>query len=227
MSLPGYRLVVFDWDGTLMDSEARIVACLRAAIADVGLPPRPAEALRGIIGLGLQEALHALYPDADAAARQALVERYRYHFLVENTTPTALFEGVPALLAALEARGHLLAVATGKGRAGLNAVLEETGLAQRFHCTRCADETRSKPHPQMLEQIMDATGSMPRETLMVGDTAFDLEMARHAGADALGVAWGVHGAERLRAQGPLAVVDSVAALHRWLLGADQAPRASA
>lgn len=216
-----YKLLVFDWDGTLMDSEARIVESFEAAIADVGLPTRSRHEIRGIIGLGLAEALEHLFPREGSDARAALVECYRHHFLGANPTPMPLFDGVQPMLAALEAAGYLLAVATGKARRGLDRVLREHGMETLFHCTRCADEARSKPHPQMLLEVMERTGVEPEETLMIGDTEFDLLMARNARTDALGVTYGVHEPKRLFACGPLGCVDSVAALHAWLLGAPE------
>ena len=210
------QLIVFDWDGTLMDSEARIVACLRAAIEETGLPHRSDEALRNIIGLGLREALVTLYPEGTAQQHDALVKHYRYHFLESNETPSPLFEGAKELIHDLYAEGHYLAVATGKGRQGLDKVLEETALGGYFHYTRCADETRSKPHPQMLLEIMDWLGTEPNDTLMVGDTEFDLQMANNAGARALGVSYGVHDKARLLACEPLACLDSLAEVAAWL-----------
>lgn len=210
------QLIVFDWDGTLMDSEARIVACLRAAIEETGLPYRPDDALRNIIGLGLREALVTLYPEVNDQQHDVLVKHYRHHFLDSNETPSPLFEGAERLIRELHAQGHFLAVATGKGRQGLDKVLEETALGEYFHYTRCADETRSKPHPQMLLEIMDWLGTEPADTLMVGDTEFDLQMAHNAGARALGVSYGVHDKARLLACEPLACVDSLAEVAEWL-----------
>ncbi|MDX1824036.1 MAG: HAD-IA family hydrolase [Thiohalomonadales bacterium] len=210
------QLIVFDWDGTLMDSEARIVACLRAAIEETGLPHRPEAALRNIIGLGLREALVTLYPEGTDHQHDALVTHYRHHFLDSNETPSPLFEGAEGLIRELHEQGHFLAVATGKGRQGLDKVLEETALGEYFHYTRCADETRSKPHPQMLLDIMDWVGVEPNETLMVGDTEFDLQMAHNAGAKALGVSYGVHDKARLLACEPLACLDSLAEVAAWL-----------
>ena len=210
------QLIVFDWDGTLMDSEARIVACLRAAIEETGLAHRPDEALRNIIGLGLREALVTLYPDGNDQQHDDLVTHYRHHFLDSNETPSPLFDGAEQLIRDLHAQGHFLAVATGKGRQGLDKVLEETALGEYFHYTRCADETRSKPHPQMLLEIMDWLGTEPANTLMVGDTEFDLQMARNAGARALGVSYGVHDKARLLACDPLACLDSLAEVAAWL-----------
>ncbi len=212
------RLIVFDWDGTLMDSQARIVACLRAAIRETGLEPRSEEQLRNIIGLGLREALMALYPDADEAAWDALVYHYRRHFLELDDTPSVLFDGAAELVRRLHDQGHFLAVATGKGRQGLNRVLEETGLASCFHATRCADESRSKPHPAMLLEILDVLGIAPEDALMIGDTEYDLLMARNAGVAALGVTYGVHDRARLQACQPLDCVDSLPAVGRWLEG---------
>ena len=212
-----YQLIVFDWDGTLIDSEARIVNCMRAAIHDLQLPARTHEQMRNVIGLGLHEALATLYPDGNKSMYQDLVDRYRHHFLVQDDTPSELFTGVDTLLSTLNDRGHYLAIATGKGRVGLEKSLDETGLREYFHYTRCADETRSKPHPQMLEEIMDRLGVTPDETLMIGDTEFDLEMANNAGTAALAVSYGVHDKQRLLACNPLDCVDDVTALHGWLV----------
>ena len=210
------KLIVFDWDGTLMDSEARIVTCLRAAIRETGLPEHDDEALRNIIGLGLREALQALYPHEDDAAWDALVRHYRHHFLEVDATPSPLFDGAEALLQKLQEQGHFLAIATGKGRPGLDKVLQETGLARYFDATRCADEARSKPHPQMLLDILDRLGAEPDQALMIGDTEYDIEMAHNAGVAALAVSYGVHDHDRLAAAGPLDCVHSLAELESWL-----------
>jgi phosphoglycolate phosphatase len=212
-----YELIVFDWDGTLIDSEARIVNCMRAAIQDLQLPERSHDQMRNVIGLGLQEALATLYPEGDPQMYQNMVDRYRHHFLVQDDTPSELFNGVEALLAELSARGHSIAIATGKGRVGLEKALDETGLRDYFDYTRCADETRSKPHPQMLEEIIDRLGVTPEQTIMIGDTEFDMQMANNAGTSALAVSYGVHDKQRLLACNPLDCVDDVAALHGWLL----------
>ena len=210
------KLIVFDWDGTLMDSEARIVACIHAAFADLGLPLPSAEAARNIIGLGLDEALSVLLPEAGREGRRALIERYRYHFLFANDTPSQLFRGVPETLDWLRSQGYLLGVATGKSRQGLDQVLMSTGLAGYFDATRCADETFSKPHPEMLLQIMSELGVRGPETLMVGDTEYDMQMARTAGAHALAVSYGVHSPERLMAQGPLGCLADLVDMPAWL-----------
>ncbi len=212
-----YSLIVFDWDGTLMDSQARIVDCLQAAFVEVGQPMPSREVAADIIGLGLDEAMARLWPTADVAQRQLVADHYRRHFLGGNTTPSALFPGALETLEWLRTAGYLLAVATGKSRRGLQLSLAETGLAGYFQATRCADESFSKPHPQMLLEIMDELGVAPTRTLMIGDTEYDLQMAANAGAGALAVCYGVHAPERLRALRPLACLNSLAAIPEWLL----------
>lgn len=213
-----FSLLVFDWDGTLMDSEARIVACIRAASADLQLETRTQAQIRNIIGLGLREAIFSLYPEGDDALLQAMVDRYRYHFLSKNPTTSELFEGARETIEQLAEADYLLAVATGKGRQGLNKVLEETGLGVHFHATRCADETFSKPHPLMLEQIMDVLGVEPADTLMIGDTEYDMQLATNAGTAAVAVSYGVHDKARLLQHQPLHCLDAIDELTGWLSG---------
>lgn len=210
------ELIVFDWDGTLMDSEARIVDCLQLAFTDVGLPPPPREAARDVIGLGLDESMATLDPEADAKTRAELVLQYRRHFLGGNQTPSTLFPGARETLDWIIDRGYRLAVATGKSRAGLEMSLTETDLVGFFHATRCADETFSKPNPQMLFELMDELGASASETLMIGDTEYDLLMARNAGVKALAVDYGVHPRERLMLHEPLDCLDSLRAIPIWL-----------
>ncbi len=209
-----FELVVFDWDGTLMDSEAHIVASMQRAIDDLKLPTVDDNNIRNIIGLGLREAIADLYPQSDDATVQSIADRYRYHFLADD--PCEPFEGAEAVLKQLQQQGYLLAVATGKGRSGLDRVLEATGFGTYFLETRCADETVSKPHPQMLLEIMETLDVAPGRTLMVGDTEYDLNMASAAGATALAVDYGVHERERLLACKPAACLDSIQALPAWL-----------
>lgn len=211
------KLIVFDWDGTLMDSEARIVDCLRAAIADMQLPHRTDNELRNIIGLGLQEALRTLYPELDSQQHGQLTAQYREHFLGNQQAASPLFEGARALLEELHQQDYLLAVATGKGRAGLDKVLDETGLREYFHFTRCADESFSKPHPQMMLDILDWLGVEANEAVMVGDTEYDLQMAHNAGVSSVAVSYGVHEKSRLLACKPKACVDNIQQLRNWLL----------
>jgi phosphoglycolate phosphatase len=212
----GFELLVFDWDGTLMDSEARIVACMRAAITDLSLAPRDDASIRNIIGLGLTEAIKHLYPGTDLAFATAMIDRYRYHFLTADPTRSELFAGAEETLQTLADAGYLLAVATGKGRVGLDKVLDETGLGRLFHATRCADETFSKPHPLMLEQVMDELGVEPAATLMIGDTEYDMQMASNARTAALAVSYGVHERERLLQHQPLHCIDAITELTEWL-----------
>jgi phosphoglycolate phosphatase len=213
-----FDLVVFDWDGTLMDSQARIVACIQAAFQDAGRTPPSREAASDIIGLGLDDAMARLWPGSDAHQRAVVAGHYRRHFLVTNETPSELFPGARAMLERLAAEGYLLAVATGKSRVGLDRSLGETGLRDLFHATRCADETFSKPHPQMLLELMDELGVSAHRTLMVGDTEYDLQMAANARAQALAVCHGVHDAERLLSLGPLGCLESLAEIPDWLAG---------
>ena len=211
-----FNLLVFDWDGTVMDSIARIVASLHAAITDLGWEPRTAYALRDIIGLGLREAVQRLYPQLEAAEYSPFVERYRYHFMVADPTPSELFPGAADTLRELQRQGYLLAVATGKGRQGLNKVLDETGLTALFQSTRCADETASKPHPQMLLEIMHELNIPASATLMIGDTEYDMEMAANAGTSALAVDYGVHDRVRLARHAPLHCISEISELITWL-----------
>lgn len=214
----GYRLLVFDWDGTLMDSQARIVGCFQAAAADLGVAVPDADRARDVIGLGLREATERLFPGLDDATIGGVVERYRHHFLGDHPTPSVLFPGVVETLDGLADAGYLLGIATGKSRRGLDKVLGETGLGRLFHASRCADEAFSKPHPQMLEEVMAVLGARPAETLMIGDTEYDMQMARNAGVPALAVSYGVHDSARLLAEGALTCLDRIDELPGWLAG---------
>lgn len=216
-----YDLLVFDWDGTLMDSQARIVHCLAKSIDDIGAEPRDEAQLSNIIGLGLAEAIRALYADADAAFIQAFSEAYRRHFLFEDDTPSQLFPGARVVLEALTEAGYLLAVATGKARRGLDRVLDAEGLAPFFHATRCADETFSKPHPAMLEEIMVDLDTPPARTLMIGDTEYDMLMAANARTHGLAVSYGVHALERLLEHASAGHIDDIAELPAWLARKDR------
>jgi phosphoglycolate phosphatase len=211
-----FNLLVFDWDGTLMDSEARIVACIKAAIDELGLPARDTAAVSNIIGLGLREAVDTLFPGADDALHRDLTACYRHHFLEANTTPSTLFPGASEALRSLHQQGFLLAVATGKGRQGLDKVLAETGLGALFHATRCSDETCSKPDPQMLHELMVELDAAPEQTLMVGDTEYDMQMARNAGTGALAVSYGVHALGRLLRHEPLGHIHDITEFEPWL-----------
>jgi phosphoglycolate phosphatase len=210
-----FDLLVFDWDGTLMDSAAAIASSLRLACADMELPVPSEERARFIIGLGLHDALKYVLPDLPAAAYPALLERYRHHFL-RRDRETTLFEGAPQALRALREAGFLLAVATGKSRRGLDRALEVTALQSLFHATRCADESFSKPHPGMLLWLLDELGVSRERALMIGDTSYDMAMAVAAEVPRLGVAYGAHPRENLLAHDPVACLNTFAELAQWL-----------
>lgn len=211
-----YTLLIFDWDGTLMDSAERIVRCFQAAASDCGLGALTDATIRRTIGLGVVEALARILPDTDDAGRRAVAARYREHFLHLNDTPTPLFPGVAQGLEGLRERGYRIAVATGKSRIGLNAALEASGTGAIFCATRCADETRSKPHPRMLHEILEETGVGAREALMVGDTSYDIEMAANAGMDSIAVGYGVHDMAELLIHRPRLCVQNFPELCSWL-----------
>ncbi|WP_176502774.1 HAD-IA family hydrolase [Cobetia sp. 5-11-6-3] len=212
-----YRLVIFDWDGTLMDSEARIVDCLQAASLAVGMGELPAHAARDIIGLGLPEAMARLFPGASAAQCEALVEAYKQHFVAVDTTPLDFFPGVENGIERLRAHPEqLLAVATGKSRRGLDRMFQAHDCGDWFHASRTADMTLSKPHPLMLEELLAELNVEAHEALMVGDTEYDLEMARALGMHSVGVTYGVHSVPRLEACAPQRIVSHFDELMEWL-----------
>ncbi|MBI1196153.1 MAG: HAD-IA family hydrolase [Gammaproteobacteria bacterium] len=204
-----YRLIVFDWDGTLADSTARIVESLRFSLEAVGVEAPHDEKLKDVIGLGLMEGAEVLMPGAGERQHSRFIETYRGYYLSAQHGPTQLFPGTLEILNTLDGMGYWLAVATGKGRRGLDRSLAETGCGHLFSLTRCVDECPSKPHPQMLIDIMDGLAIAPEETLMVGDSEFDMLMARNAGADALAVSYGAHDRERLLSCGPVACIESL------------------
>lgn len=210
-----FDLIVFDWDGTLMDSTGAIVASIKAAATDLGIAPPTDERARHIIGLGLIDALRHALPDLPPERYQEVALRYRHHYLSMDQD-LLLFDGAEAMIDELAATGYMLAVATGKTRAGLNRAFEVSGLGARFHASRCADECHSKPHPQMLEELMVEFGVGPEATLMIGDTTHDLLMAKNAGVAALGVAYGAHPRAVLEAESPLFCAGDVTELATWL-----------
>jgi len=210
------KLLMFDWDGTLMDSTERIVSSFQNAMRALGLPVLPPEPIMAIIGLGLPEAADALFPELTLEAQRRLGQVYQQYYFELDLTPMRLYDGAEDLLADLAARGFWLSVATGKSRRGLNEVLETTGLGRYFFATRCAEETLSKPDPLMLRELMFEANAEPARCLMVGDTQFDLDMARHANVPSVGVTHGAHGHEALAASAPVALVDDLYALAEWL-----------
>lgn len=211
------KLIVFDWDGTIMDSVSHIVSCLKIAITELNLDPKTDNELKNIIGLGLREALVALYPQGTDDEFTELTDRYRKHFFDQEHEDCELFTGARELIEELHEQDYFLAVATGKGRNGLDKVLQETGMEKYFPVTRCADESHSKPHPQMLLDIIDWYGVEAKETIMIGDTEYDLQMANNAATHSIGVTYGVHEERRLRGCKPLTCVDNINDLHQWLL----------
>ena len=212
------KLALFDYDGTLVDSQDNICRSVEEAFGLAALPAPPRDAIRRIVGLSLVEAMRVLLPDADEARHQALANDYKAVFFRLRTTgglaEEPLFPDMVAALDALEADGWALGIATGKSDRGLAHVLAHHGIARRFVTLQTADRHPSKPHPSMIETAMAESGSVPTTTVMVGDTTYDMEMARAAGARALGVAWGYHPASELTAAGAHAIASAVAALPR-------------
>jgi phosphoglycolate phosphatase len=210
-----FDLIVFDWDGTLMDSTAAIVKCIQGAAKDLGLPVPSDTSAAHVIGLGLSEALQSAMPNIDPALYPRVAERYRYHFLTKDHE-LVLFDGVRDMLTELSQEGYFLAVATGKSRVGLNRALNGVGLLSLFDATRCADETFSKPHPAMLQELTRELGQDMRRTVMIGDTTHDLLMANNAGAAGIAVEYGAHPLNQLQACRPIFSAKSVGELHSWL-----------
>jgi phosphoglycolate phosphatase len=210
-----YDLVVFDWDGTLMDSTGLIARCIQLAAADLGLPVPTEQEAKHIIGLGIHDSMQKLFPGISDADSKQLAMRYRYHYVARDHE-APLYEGVREMLADLQRDETFLAVATGKPRVGLERAFEHTGLKPYFHFTRCADEGFPKPHPDMLLKLMDFTGTEPSRVVMIGDTTHDLLLARNARVDGVAVNYGAHSAHELRALEPCAACSSVAELRQWL-----------
>lgn len=215
-----YEAVIFDWDGTVMDSTRSIVAAIQSACTDLGLPVPDDRQAAWVIGLSLESALYHCVPDLTAQQMPQFLDRYRHHFLQMDGTIT-LFDGIVDVLDLVRRRDGLLAVATGKSRVGLDRVLDRVRLRHMFHATRCADETASKPDPAMLYEIFSELDLEPDQVLMVGDTTHDIEMATRAGADSMAVTYGAHDIPTLEQSRPTVMVSSVTEMHAWL-----APRLS-
>jgi phosphoglycolate phosphatase len=211
-----FDLIAFDWDGTLFDSTAIITRCIQLAVQDVGGTVPTTEAAAYVIGMALMPALAHAAPDVPEEKYPLLNERYRYHY-VRHQDDLSLFDGVLELLHQLRERQHLLAVATGKSRAGLNHVLDSTELHHVFDGSRTADETAGKPNPLMLQELMAEFDIPPERTLMIGDTTHDLEMAHHAGCASIGVSYGAHEPDAFSRWNPLFIAHSVPELRQWLL----------
>lgn len=214
-----YDLIVWDWDGTLADSTGMITNAIVTAAAQVGLPPLDPAKATSIIGLGLRESIYALYGDLPEAQARELAANYNTNYYAcESEIP--LFQGASETIIELNKRGYKLAVATGKGRRGLNLALSHSGLTQYFHATKTVDECFSKPHPQMLDELMDELVVMPERTLMIGDTHYDMQMAKNAGVHAAAVTYGAQSTTHLSAYKPEQMFHQFNELSTWLLSHD-------
>jgi phosphoglycolate phosphatase len=211
-----FDLIVWDWDGTLADSTGMITNAIVKAAAQVGLPPLDPEKATNIIGLGLRESIHALYGDLPPEVARDMATHYNANYYAgESYIP--LFLGASETIIELHRRGYKLAVATGKGRRGLNLALQHCGLTKYFHGTRTVDECFSKPHPQMLDELMDDLVAMPERTLMIGDTNYDLQMAKNAGVQSAAVCYGAQSRDKLITYDPHYVFEDFSQLSMWLL----------
>ena len=210
-----YDLIVFDWDGTIMDSTGLIAECIQLAARDQGLPMPSTEDAKAIIGLGVYESTQRLFPELDNGAQTAFALAYRRHFVARDHE-APLYAGIREVLAAIDHPAQFLAVATGKPRVGLERAFAHTGLKSTFHFSRCADEGLPKPHPHMLLKLMDFASVSPQRTLMIGDTIHDLDLAKNANVAALAVTYGAHPADLLATRPSLAMVDTVSELAAWL-----------
>ena len=208
-------LFIFDWDGTLIDSTEKIINSMQAAISLVGLPVRHQGEIRSIIGLGLPEAIETLFPGVLPKAADALRLTYSACFVEADRVPCSFYPNALEVLGRLRGEGHQLAVATGKSRRGLERMLGNLNMASFFDATRCADETASKPHPMMLEQLLNELACEGSSAVMIGDTEFDLEMAAAIGMRRIGVSYGAHAVDRLRRHAPEMIVDDLDQLLSW------------
>ncbi|EGT3625658.1 HAD family hydrolase [Morganella morganii] len=238
MKIKQYDLVIFDWDGTLMDSIGKIITCIENMARALHLPIPSESDIRDIIGLSMTEALRVLFPhglnlsassvysqpqhpknafgQGEDDQYQQMRAEFKAQYLHLDATPTPLFAQAPLLIDQLHTQGYQLAVATGKARAGLDRVFEQTGLGRYFVASRCADEVHSKPHPEMISSLLKELSIAPNRALMVGDSLLDLTMAANAGIDSVGVTYGAHSAEKLLRAKPIALIDSPAQLLQYL-----------
>lgn len=211
-----FPLVIFDWDGTLMDSVGRIVSSMQRTAARLNLVQPSEAAVRDIIGISLEPAIERLFGTLSDADMTMFKDVYRQQYVHEDITPSPLFPGAQVLLESLRERGHTLAVATGKARHGLERVWQEANIEHLFHASRCADETASKPHPLMLHELLAETGHAVEDAIMIGDSIHDMQMAQNAGMARIAVGFGAHDASRLAAHQPLTIINELAALKHWL-----------
>lgn len=215
MASSRYDLIVFDWDGTIMDSTGLIAECIQLAARDCKLPIPSTEAAKSIIGLGIHESILRLFPALDADAQMEFARAYRQHF-VPRDHEAPLYDGIGDLIIAIGRQARFLAVATGKPRLGLDRALAHTGLKSAFHFSRCADEGWPKPHPDMLQKLMAFSAVPPERTLMIGDTVHDLDLADNARVAAVAVSYGAHPAALLSTRPSIAIVNTVHELAAWL-----------
>ena len=211
-----YAAVLFDWDGTVMDSTYSIASSIQLASADLELPVPSIQQASWVIGLSLESALYRAVPDLTAEQMPLFLERYRYHFM-QRDPHIKLFDGILPFMGELRGRQIALGVATGKSRQGLDRVLQQVNLSTFFDATRCADETRSKPDPEMLHQLLAELMLEPEQVLMVGDTVHDIHMAANAGMDSVAVTYGAHDPQALAKAEPTVMVDNVAQMRDWVL----------
>jgi len=208
-------LLIFDWDGTLIDSSEKIITCMQRAAVTTDLPSLTDAKVKSIIGLGLPEAIHTLYPDVDTETREKFREHYAKHYLEADKIPCEFFPEVMDTLEDFKSQGHIITVATGKARRGLERIMTNMKLLDFFHASRCSDETQSKPHPLMLNELLQQFSTPPQEALMVGDTTFDMEMAQRAQIPRIGVSYGVHDVAELKRYEPIAVIDRFSQLRTY------------
>ena len=211
-----YAAVLFDWDGTVMDSTYSIASSIQLASADLELPVPSIQQASWVIGLSLESALYRAVPDLTAEQMPLFLERYRYHFM-QRDPHIKLFDGILSFMGELRGRQIALGVATGKSRQGVDRVLQQVNLSIFFDATRCADETRSKPDPEMLHQLLAELMLEPEQVLMVGATVHDIHMAANAGMDSVAVTYGAHDPQTLAKAEPTVMVDNVAQMRDWVL----------
>ncbi len=211
-----YDLVIFDWDGTLMDSVGRIVSSMRAAAADAGLNVPTEQAVKGIVGLSLHEVYDILFPGAPEAYLDKLKDAYRQHYVELDATPTPLFDGALETIDFLKLNGFQIAVATGKARPGLQRVWNDINMNGVFDASRCADECMGKPHPQMVLELLHETRTDPSRAIVVGDTSYDMEMAQRANVARVAALYGAHHADLLLPFSPVKQLDNLIDLKKWL-----------
>jgi phosphoglycolate phosphatase len=211
------KLVIFDWDGTLCDSVARIASCIQLAAAENQMDVPSTQAAADIIGLGLPEATNRLFPGISKEQATIFTASYSAQFRAQDSVPSQFFEGVDETLAQLRANGYLLAVATGKSRAGLDRILAALGMTHFFDASRCADETLSKPNPLMINELLHELSVSPDEAVMVGDTEFDLDMAQRAGVRSIAMTYGAHSEKRLAVFDPIVCLDNFRGIKKYLV----------